>query len=180
MGGNINSRTGLGRGCPDCAAVRSSGINKRHPTSTESQHDMMHHWDWDLNEEAGLDPSKLTCRSHKRAHWVCNKCLVGQPHRWQATVSHVYTSTSRGTSECPCCKGFQACKCNSLQSLCPAVAAEWDYERNKSTPAEYTAQSNKKVWWLHSRSGHSEATISDRTRGRIPQQQDGHVRQMPF
>ena len=154
----IKSRTGLGSGCPDCASVRRGGIQKRHPTLTESQHEMLNVWDWELNDKAGLDPSKLTCCSGRRAHWLCNKCPVGQPHRWQATVSHMYTATSRGTSGCPCCVGKQACKCNSLQSLFPRVAAEWDYERNKGTPAEYAAQSNKKVWWRTSR-GHFKARI---------------------
>ena len=151
---SISDRTGHGSGCPDCAAVRSGGIQKRHPTLTESQHEMLQLWDWDLNEEAGLDLSKLRCRSGKTAHWLCNKCLVGQPHRWQAAVTNMYRNMLRGTRGCPCCVGLQACKCNSLQSLYPEVAAEWDYERNTGTPAEYAAQSNEKVWWCTSHRGH--------------------------
>ena len=171
----IISRTGLGTGCPDCAAIRKSGVRKSHPALTESQHDMIRCWDWDLNEEAGLDPSKLRCRSHKKAHWVCHKCPVGQPHKWQATVGNVYGSTLRGTSGCPCCQGLQACKCNSLQSLFPEVAAEWDYERNTGTPAEHAAQSNKKVWWCTSSHGHFKVAISERTRGRTSRRQTGQV-----
>ena len=158
----IKSRTGLGTGCPDCAAVRMSGKQNRHPTLTESQHDMLKLWDWELNERAGLDPSKLRCRSNKKAHWLCNKCPIGQPHKWQATVNNMYKSMSRGTSGCPCCVGQQGCQCNSLQSLFPEVAAEWDYERNKGTPAMYAAKSNKKVWWCTSR-GHFKARIDHRT-----------------
>ena len=174
----IKSWTTLGSGCPDCAADRRSGKHRRHSTLTESQHEMLQLWDWELNKEAGLDPGKLTCRSGKKAHWLCNKCPVGQPHRWQATVSSVYTSTVRGTSGCPRCEGLQACKCNSLQSLFPWVAAEWDYERNKGTPAGVAAYSSKYVWWHNSHRGHFKARIHGRSHGWTLRQQAGQVRQV--
>ena len=170
----IGHRTG-GRGCPDCAAVSRGGKHKRHPTLAESQHEMLQLWDWGLNEEAGLDPGKLRCRSDKKAHWLCNNCPRGHPHRWQATVSHMYTATSQGTSGCPCCEGLQACKCNSLQSLFPEVAAEWDYERNTGTPAKYAAQSHKKVWWYNSHRGPFKAGIQGRTKGWTSKQQASQV-----
>ena len=163
--------TVLGSGCPDCAAVRSGGIQKRHPTLTERQHEMLQFWDWGLNEKAGLDPDKLRCRSGKTAHWICHKCPVGQSHEWQAPVTRMYECVSRGTLGCPCCEGRQACKCNSLQSLFPEVAAEWDYERNNGTPAEYAAQSSKKVWWCTNRRGHLKAAIQGRTQAWTSKQQ---------
>ena len=159
----ISLRTGLGSGCPDCAADKRRRNWKRHPTLTESQHEMLQLWDWDMNEQAGLDPSKLRCGSRRKVHWLCDKCPASQPHRWQAAVNHMYRSTSRGTSGCPCCQGLQACKCNSLQSLFPMVAAEWDYERNQGTPADITAYSHKKVWWHNSHRGHFKARIDHRT-----------------
>ena len=173
----ISDRTGLGTGCPDFANARRSGKRTRHPILTESQPDMMHLWDSKLNEEAGLDPSKLRCRSNKKAHWVCHKCPVGQPHKWQAAVGDMYRSMSRGTSGCPCCVGQQACKCNSLQSLFPEVAAEWDYVHNEGTPAMYAALSNKKVWWCTSR-GHFQARIDERTSHWTPRQNTSQVRQV--
>ena len=167
---SVNSRTGLGTGCPDCAAVRRGSSQTSHPTLTESQHEMLQLWDWDLNEEAGLDPSKLKCRSHK--------CPVGQAHRWQATVNTMYTSTSLGTLGCPCCKGVQACKCNSLQSLFPEVAAEWDNERNQDTPDAIAAYSHKKLWWHNSCRGHFKARIDVCTQYCVSNQQSGQVREM--
>ena len=174
----INRRTGLGSGCPDCADQRRGGMHKRHPTLTESQHDMMQVWDWKLNEEAGLDPGELRCRSGKKAHWVCHKCPADQPHKWQATLNSMYKNVTHGTMGCPCCVGLQACKCNSLQSLFPEVAADWDYERNKGTPADYAAHSHKKVWWYNSHRGHVEAEIHVCTRNWTPKQQTGQVRQL--
>ena len=172
----INNRSGLGSGCPDCAAVRRRGKQKRHPTLTESQHEMLQFWDSDLNEEAGLDPSKLRCCSNKKAHWVCHKCPVGQPHKWQAAMSTMYRNLSHGTSGCPCCTGMQACTCNSLQSLFPEVAVEWDHERNTGTPAEYAAQSSKKVWWYNSHRGHFKAAILGRSQGWASKQPTSQVR----
>ena len=174
----IKDRTAFGSGCPDCAAQRHGGVKKRHPTLTESQHDMMHLWDWERNEEAGLDPGKLRCRSNKKAHWLCNNCPVGQPHKWQAAVASMHKYVSRGTLGCPCCDRKQACKCNSLQSLFPEVAAEWDYECNKGTLADHSAQSNKKVWWYNSHRGPFKAEIYLCTRNWTCKQQTGQVRRM--
>ena len=48
---------------------------------------------------------------------------------------------------CAVCAGRQACVCNSLESLFPLIAAEFDVDRNGIAPSEITAQSDKKVWW---------------------------------
>ena len=156
----IDSRTRKGNpsGCPVCAVERSKQPLKRHPSLTDSGHPMMQYWDWELNDNAGLDPSKITCMSHIRANWICHCCPRKQPHRWQATVKAVYRS-----SGCPCCAGRKACICNSLQSLFPELAAEWDYSRNKGNPDDYTAFSHIKVWWYNEERGSFQARISDRT-----------------
>lgn len=64
------------------------------------------------------------------------------------------------------------------ESLCPEVAAEWDHEHNKGTSADYTAQSNREVWWYNSHRGHFKAKISVRTHSWIQDQQTGQVRQL--
>ena len=50
----------------------------------------------------------------------------------------------------------------------PAVAAEWDYEKNAGIyPHNYTGGSEKRVWWRCSKCGHRwEAKIYSRTEGR--------------
>ena len=40
-------------------------------------------WDWEKNNDIGLDPSKLTCGSNKKAWWICNK-----NHSWETTISN--------------------------------------------------------------------------------------------
>ena len=156
----INSRTAYGSGCPECFwERRRHGIQQRHPFLTHSKHAMMAMWDSEANMQAGLDPIKLTCCSGKVAQWICCKCPKGQPHRWHAKIYNVYYG-----SGCPCCCGRQACVCNSLQALYPDVAAEWDHDKNEGTPSDYTAQSNKKVWWVNKCRGEFQAFISKRTR----------------
>ena len=151
------SRAKQRNGCPECANIKRRFKQKRPPV-TESPHAMAH-WDSELNEQAGLHPDKLTCGSNKRAHWVCQRCSKGQLHRWTTRVNRV----AQQHSGCPYCAGRQACVCNSLQSLYPAVAAEWDFSKNTGTPAEYTASCCEKVWWRNSKRGSFLQSINKRT-----------------
>ena len=158
----IAKRTHGKRGCPECHRVRKAGRTlQRHPVLSEGQPEIMKLWDWEANGRDGLDPSKLTCFSGKKANWTCHKCPKGQPHRWQAHI-HLVTQGTR----CPCCAGKQACSCNSLQALYPTIAAEWDSTHNEGTPDEYPAQSNKEVWWYNHWRGHFQTRISSRTQVR--------------
>ena len=50
-------------------------------------------------------------------------------------------------SGCNVCAGRQACVCNSLEAVFPALAAEFDTEKNGFPPSEITAWSNTEVWW---------------------------------
>ena len=154
----IAKRTKKHQGCPKCANIKRQ-TRQRQPPVTESPHAMAH-WDWEKNEEAGLHPSKLTCGSSKKPHWVCRCCPKGQLHRWTAAVHGVVLKNSG----CPCCVGRQACTCNSLQSLYPAVVVEWDPSRNTGLLADYPASSGEKVWWRNSKRGSFQARITDRTR----------------
>ena len=63
---------------------------------------------------------------------------------------------------CSLCWG-QACVCNSLESLFPLIAAEFDVDRNGNAPSEITAQSNKKVWWRTAERGSWKQTPNVRT-----------------
>ena len=156
---SIKSRTRAQRGCPHCFNQKRKGKRQRQPPVADNEH-AMKYWHWANNQEAGLDPHKLTWGSNRRANWICHQCRKGQPHRWTAVV-HTVCMTTTG---CPSCLGQKACICNSLQSLHPEIAAEWDSSRNEATPDDYSAQSNKKVWWCTSKRGSFHAAITDRTR----------------
>ena len=155
----IMRRTILERGCPECFASRNSSQPKqKHPVLADSQHAMLQYWDSEMNTKEGLSLNDIKCRSMKICHWVCHCCPKGQPHRWQVHPGALYVGHA-----CPCCSGHKACICNSLQSLFPEVAAEWDYSRNTGTPADYAAYSNSRVWWHTNKRGSFHTRIQDRT-----------------
>lgn len=54
-------------------------------------------WDWEKNNELGLDPYKLTYGSQTFAHWKC----VAQQHSWYARISN----RGRKGLNCPYCSG---------------------------------------------------------------------------
>lgn len=83
----VSSRTG-GTGCPYCSgrfATETHNLVIKHP-------ELLAEWDDQKND--GLDPSKLTPRSHKRVWW---RCLNG--HSWQSSISN-RTGLKSGCPEC--------------------------------------------------------------------------------
>ena len=50
---------------------------------------LMAEWNWEKNNELGLDPNMLTLGSGKKAWWKCSK-----GHEWQATINN--RNNSRG------------------------------------------------------------------------------------
>ena len=64
---------------------------------------------------------------------------------------------------CAVCAGRQACVCNSLESLFPLVAAEFDSDKSGFAPSNLTAHSNKKVWWRNAKRGSWRQSVDGRT-----------------
>ena len=150
----IVNRVKYKSGCPQCASIRQ---RRRLPTVTASSSSMKQYWDSQRNTEQGLDPDAITIGSGQKANFVCNKCREQQAHTWRARVYDVF----RG-SGCPYCSSQKVCKCNSLQTLQPDLAAEWCYALNKGTPADYTAKSHREVWWENDKRGRWKASIKRR------------------
>ena len=151
----IADRVKYGNGCPHCASTRQ---RRRLPTVTASSSSMKQYWDSQRNAEQGLDPDAITIGSRQTASFVCDKCMKAQAHRWTARVVHVF----RGRG-CPYCSGRRVCNCNSLQTLRPALAAEWCYALNAGTPGDYTAQSHEEVWWQNDKRGRWKDSINARS-----------------
>ena len=119
---------------------------------------LMAEWDWERNNELGLDPKTSTVGSHKKAWW---KCFKG--HEWQAIIK----SRNNGNG-CPYCSGRFAIKGETdLLTTNPILAREWNYEKNdESKPEEFAANSNKKVWWKCNKGHEWQAIIASRNNGR--------------
>lgn len=112
--------------------------------------------EWDVEKNGSVRPEEVTAGSNLIVWW---KCSLG--HEWSTRISQ----RTKGTG-CPVCSnktvlvGF-----NDVASQFPAICAEWDYEKNSTTPQSYTSGSNYKAWWKCER-GHSwKAPIVDRCRG---------------
>ncbi|DBA66761.1 TPA: hypothetical protein ACH3X2_001908 [Trebouxia sp. C0005] len=125
-------------------------------------------FDFERNRRAGLDPDKITAGSNKKVHWICTKCPKGQPHLFAASPN----SRICHNSGCPCCASKKACVCNSLQSLYPALAAEYDTAKNGVGPEQVLPRSAKMAFWKDA-TGHSweqspyQRTAPDKHRRKI-------------
>lgn len=150
----ISNRTIGGSGCPYCVGKRikpgKNDICTTHPEVAKE-------WDYNKNRTR---PEEYSKGSDHKVNWICSTC----GYEWRATIS----SRTQGCG-CPMCAG-RVVKVgnNDLMTVYPEVADLWDYEKNDGRlPSEYTANSNKKVWWSCNVCGYSwESTISNLSRGR--------------
>ena len=149
-----------GSSCPKCAkATRLQTFNKklvhRQSSLAEKNPDLARQWLFSKNGK--LTPHDVTSNSGKKVWWKCS-----QGHEWQATI----TDRNNGT-KCPYCAGlYVVAEENDLQTVNPALASEWNFNRNIGLlPTHVSANSNKKVWW-QCRKGHEwQAIISNRSKG---------------
>ena len=120
--------------------------------------ELMAEWNWEKNNELGFDPETLTLGSGQKVWWRCNK-----GHEWQTTIYN-----RKNGKGCPYCSGRYAVKGeNDLQTVNPALAKEWNYERNNGlTPMDVLPNSGKNVWWKCSEGHEWHARIADRNKGR--------------
>ena len=118
---------------------------------------LMSSWNWEKNQEYGLDPAKITYRNKKKVWWICE-----YGHEWEASP---HVRSQRG---CPYCSGRYAITGeNDLQTLRPDLMEEWDWEKNKSLgidPSKLKITSNIRVWWRCKEHNHSYDTwLASRT-----------------
>ena len=145
-----NHRT-RGRGCPYCSHKRVTSEN----SLSSLFPGLLEEWDYQKNKHS---PDEYAAFSNKQVYWICKSCGEG----WLASI----TSRTKLGSGCPVCKNLHIVPgVNDLVTINPLLAEEWDYEKNKLSPASVGAGSTKRVWWKCA-FGHSwEAPINRRNRG---------------
>ncbi|DBA98595.1 TPA: hypothetical protein ACH3X1_014390 [Trebouxia sp. C0004] len=115
-------------GCPKCAKAhagrKADGTRQKHPTFAAAKHALLEQWDYDRNREKGYFPDNTTIRSNKPIWWHCHEAN---------RVSLLYWAL--------------ACECNSLETVCSDIAADFDVEKNGVT-AEVTSSATTKYSWL--------------------------------
>lgn len=118
--------------------------------------------EWDHAGNGGVLPAEVTYGSDRVVSWVC-------PKGHGAYLLKVYPRTSRGKG-CPKCGRLKVHEPKNGKTLAvafPAIAAEWDYDKNfPLTPADVAPRSNKKAYFICPKGhGSTESYISNRTAG---------------
>ena len=113
--------------------------------------------EWNYEKNGDLKPTDFVPNSKEKVWWICAK-----GHEWQA---HIY-SRNAGNG-CPFCAGQKVSVGNNdLQTANPSLAKEWNYEKNGTLkPIDFTANSNKKVWWICAKGHEWQASINGRAKG---------------
>ena len=120
---------------------------------------LMAEWDWEKNNELGLDPSKTACGSGKNVWWKCKN-----EHSWKCTPN---ARTTKNGTGCPYCSNHRVfAGYNDLCTLRPDLAKEWHPSKNKEIcPTQVSAGSKKKVWWICKNGHEYQASIANRKTG---------------
>ncbi len=142
------SLTARGNGCPYCSGHRVlAGFNDL----ATVEPDVARQWHPTRNGE--LAPTQVTAGSNRKVWWRCD-----HGHEWEAAIS----SRVHGAG-CPYCAGQRVIPGeNDLATLYPEVARLWHPTRNGSlTPADVTAHTIQKAWWLGECGHEWDATVAN-------------------
>ena len=124
----------------------------RRKALAEERPDLLSQW----SPENELSPSDVSCGSHKKVLWICEK-----GHTWAATVKN---RTLKG-SRCPYCEHRAVLEgYNDLQTLFPEIAETWS-PKNEKKPSEVSTRSNAEVLWICEHGHEWKARVADRTEG---------------
>ena len=116
---------------------------------------------WDFDKNHPLTPKHFNSRSSTKVFWVCEA-----GHGWSATIASRVGGGKQAGTNCPFCVGNLASDENNLMTQYPLISAEWDWQKNKQKPNDFTPHSKKKAWWRCSTCDNSyEQSIGARTSG---------------
>ena len=161
----MRTKAGVSSGCPKCAKAnggkKADGTRQKHPTFARAEHALLQQWERDRNRENGNFPENTTLQSSKLIWWCCYECPKGKVHSWQARAFS--RNLGKKQTGCPCCAGQKVCECNSLETVCPDVAADFDVEKNGVSAAEVTSSASSKYSWLSDEPGAKKRSVMSRT-----------------
>lgn len=123
-----------GKGCKYCAGLfhEKDSIANVYP-------DILNEWDYEKNNETGVNPNNISIHSTRKIWWKCNN---GCNHSYLATINDRVVKHS----ECAVCHGKQMAYDRSVEFLRPDLAKEW-CEQNDIKPSEVSCGSEKKILW---------------------------------
>lgn len=109
------------------------------------------YWDWDKNDELGINPWKISKNSNKKVWIFCQEKSYHESYKIRCD------SFSTQGSRCPYCGNFhgKVHRFDSLGWLYPQVIPIWS-EKNKKSPYDYSTNSGQYVWWKCSNDKHKD------------------------
>ena len=149
------------RSCPICGKGSNNNRTVRHSLA-EKKPEVVIFWDFDKNE--GLLPNDVSYGSNTKIWCKCPVCGC----QWKSTVKQLSKDC------CPECRKISTSKAISnaairkngaLFDLFPAIAEQWDYNKNGGlTTHDVSPSSARKVWWKCHTCGYEwVASINSRT-----------------
>lgn len=141
----VNSRHAKGYGCPFCSNQRLlvgfNDLQTRFP-------DLAIEFDSQRN---GIASREVLAGGTTRYWWHCKRC----GYDWR---QHLNNRIANG-SNCPACFGKKPIKGYSdLETRCPDLLSEFDYEKNSKTPDDIHYHSRTSYWWKCLAQGHEWKT----------------------
>lgn len=108
--------------------------------------------EWDQEKNAPLPPDSVHKGSHQKVWWHCEN-----GHTWYSEIR-----VRANGSMCPyCTRRMLWVESNDLLTLNPALASEWDNEKNgELKPSDVLEGSHKYVWWKCQKDTHGELAYS--------------------
>jgi len=101
--------------------------------------------EWHPTKNGNLTPSDVVPGGKKKVWWKCPK---GADHEWPSPVYDRVRRFSNSSRGCPCCAGYQLSETNSITTIAPEIANEFDTKLNKGlTPDKIRAGTTKKYNW---------------------------------
>ena len=129
----VASRTGQGTGCPECLKIPLTCTNNLAYLAPR----LATEFDAATNR---VTPDLVVATSTTPRAWICP---LGPDHKWVAPPKMRYLRGDR----CPFCSGKKVSVTNSLASLYPHVAAQFDVGKNGITPDQIVGGSNATYAW---------------------------------
>jgi hypothetical protein len=127
--------------------AKSEPITITHPALADE-------WDWEKNGTEGYDIASTPRKT--KAWW---NCPFG--HSYAARIDH---RTNSG-SNCPICSGAQTLSgYNDLETINPALAAEWHPTKNgELLPSMVAPKETRNIWWQCNKGHEWEAKLGNRS-----------------
>lgn len=130
--GNIHT----GQGCSFCAGKRvgeSNSLANLFPEIAKEWHPIKNKF---------LTPKDVTKGYDSKVWWKCKICGYDD---WFVSPA---VRTRKRSAGCPSCTGKVVTAWNNFAYFFPNLICEWDYEKNKNGPEDFTAHAKKNVFWI--------------------------------